>query len=62
MTHAGLLSLDCDDSEAPQEQIDSAWRAKIDHRLEGVLHGWVELGSFEATRETFATKYPTAVR
>ena len=58
--HAGLL--DGDDSRAPQEEIDAAWHAEIDNRLEDVLHGRVTLGTFETTRQRFAAKYPSAAR
>lgn len=60
--HAGLLSLDDDNSHTPQEELDSAWRAELDNRLEDVLHGRVELGTFEATRQRFTAKYPSAAR
>lgn len=54
----GLLSLDGGIAEAPQEEIDSARRDEIADRLNEVLQGRVELGSFEATRARFATEYP----
>lgn len=60
--HAGLLSLDGAEAEVPQDRIDSEWRDEIDSRLEDVLHGRVELGSFEATRARFAAKYPASTR
>lgn len=60
--HAGLLSLDCADAEESQALIDSDWRTEIGSRLEDVLHGRVELGSFEATRARFAAKYPATSR
>lgn len=60
--HAGLLSLDGGIADAPQDDIDDAWRGEIGNRLDDVLQGRVELGSFEATRTKFAAKYPASTR
>lgn len=54
---AGFISLESDDSRAPQEEIDAAWRTELDNRLGDVLHGRVTLGTFEATRQRFAATY-----
>lgn len=62
MIHAGLLSLDGPANETPQADIDAAWHRSVDSRLEDVLHGRVELGSFEATRARFEAKYPASTR
>ena len=60
--HRGLLSFDGGSADASQDDIDTAWRSEIGDRLEDVLHGRVELGSFEATRAKFAAKYPVPTR
>ncbi len=60
--HTGLLSLDGGSVDASQDDIDDAWRGEIDNRLDDVLQGRVELGSFEATRAKFAAKYPASAR
>jgi len=54
---AGLISLEGDDSRAPQEENDAAWRAELDNRLDDVLHGRGTLGTFEPTRPRFAATY-----
>ena len=56
--HTGLLSLDGGSAKASQDDIDDAWRGEISNRLDDILQGRVELGSFEATR----AKYPTSTR
>lgn len=56
--HMGVLSLDGVSTEVPQVEVDAAWRTEISSRLEDVIEGRVELGSFEATRARFATTYP----
>jgi hypothetical protein len=58
--HTGLLSLDGGSANASQDDIDEAWRGEIGNRLDDILQGKVELGSFEATRAKFAAKYPTS--
>jgi len=60
--HTGLLSLDGGSADAPQDDIDDAWRGEVGNRLDDVLQGRVELGSFEATRAKFAAKYPASAR
>jgi len=60
--HTGLLSLDGGSADAPQDDIDDAWRGEVGSRLDDVLQGRVELGSFEATRAKFAAKYPASAR
>ena len=60
--HTGLLSLDGGSAKASQDDIDDAWRGEIGNRLDDILQGRVELGSFEATRAKFAAKYPTSTR
>ncbi len=59
---SGLLSLDGGSAEAPQDNIDDAWRGEIGSRLDDVLQGRAELGSFETTRAKFAAKYPASTR
>jgi len=58
----GLLSLDGGSASASQDDVDDAWRGEIGNRLDDVLQGRVELGSFEATRAKFAAKYPVSDR
>lgn len=58
VVHAALISLDGGAAEDSQDDIDTAWREEAGSRLEDVLEGRVELGSFEATRARFAAKYP----
>lgn len=60
--HTGLLSLDGGSAKASQDDVDDAWRGEIGNRLDAILQGRVELGSFEATRAKFATRYPTSTR
>ncbi len=60
--HAGLLSLDGVRAEVSQDDIDAAWRTEVGGRLDDVIEGRVELGSFEATRARFAATYPAASR
>lgn len=60
--HTGLLSLDGGSAKASQDDIDDAWRGEISNRLDDILQGRVELGSFEATRARFVAKYPTSTR
>lgn len=58
VVHAALISLDGGAAEDSQGEIDSAWREEVGGRLDQVLEGKVELGSFEATRARFVAKYP----
>jgi len=58
VVHAALISLDGDAVEDSQDEIDAAWVEEVGSRLDDVLEGKVELGSFEATRARFAEKYP----
>lgn len=60
--HTGLLSLDGDSIQASQAEIDAAWRTELGTRLDDVLQGRVQLGSFEETRARFAAKYPAPIR
>jgi hypothetical protein len=60
--HTGLLSLDGGSTDASQDEIDDAWRGEIGNRLDDVLQGRAELGSFEATRAKFAAEYPASTR
>jgi len=60
--HTGLLSLDGGSTDASQDEIDDAWRGEIGNRLDDVLKGRAELGSFEATRAKFAAEYPASTR
>ena len=60
--HTGLLSLDGGNTNVPQDDMDDAWRGEIGNRLDDILQGRVELGSFEATRAKFDAKYPTSSR
>ena len=60
--HAGLLSLDGGIADATQDDIDDAWRGEIGNRLDDVLQGRVEMGSFEATHAKFTAKYPASIR
>ena len=60
--HTGLLSLDGGGADATQDDIDDAWRGEIGNRLDDVLQGRVELGSFEAPRAKFAARYPASTR
>jgi hypothetical protein len=62
VVHAALISLDGGAAEDSQDDIDTAWREEAGSRLEDVLEGRVELGSFEATRARFAAKYPATPR
>ncbi len=55
--HTGLLSLDGGSADASHDEINDAWRGEIGSRLDDVLQGRVELGSFEATRAKFAAEY-----
>lgn len=56
--HTGLLSLDGGIDPVEQGEVDAAWRKAIGGRLDDVLNGRVELGTFEQTRARFAAKYP----
>ena len=58
VVHAALISLDGDVAEDSQDQIDTAWRDEVSSRLDEVLDGKVELGTFETTQARFAAKYP----
>ncbi|MEO9015750.1 MAG: addiction module protein [Terrimesophilobacter sp.] len=60
--HTGLLSLDGGSVDESPDDIDDAWRGEIGNRLDDVLQGRVELGSFEVTRAKFAAKYPASAR
>jgi hypothetical protein len=60
--YAGLRSLDGGSANASQGDIDEAWRGEIGNRLDDVLQGRVELGSFEATHAKFAARYPASAR
>lgn len=59
---AGLLSLDGDNANASQDDMDEAWRGEVGKRLDDIVQGRVELGSFEATRANFAAKHPASAR
>lgn len=59
---AGLLSLGRGHVEVSQDEIDAAWRTEVGGRLDDVIEGRVELGSFEATRARFAAEYPAPVQ
>ncbi|MEE6289134.1 addiction module protein [Georgenia sp. MJ173] len=59
---AGLLSLDGSTAEGSQDDVDAAWRDEIGSRLDDVLQGRVQLGSFEATRASFAARYPAPIQ
>ncbi len=56
--HAGLLSLDGGLDPVEQGEVDAAWRDELGGRLDDVLNGRVELGTFEQTYARFAAKYP----
>ncbi|MPV50667.1 addiction module protein [Pseudactinotalea sp. HY160] len=56
--HMGLLSLDGAPAETSQDEIDAAWRTEVAGRLDDVIEGRVQLGSFEATRARFVAMYP----
>ena len=60
VVHAALISLDGGANEDSQDELDAAWREEAGSRLDEVLDGSVELGSFEATRARFAAKYPAS--
>lgn len=60
--HTGLLSLDSAPTDVSQDDIDAAWRIEVGGRLDDVIEGRVELGSFEATRARFAATYPAPAR
>lgn len=60
--HTGLLSLDGAPAEVCQDDIDAAWRTEVGGRLDDVIEGRVELGSFEATRARFVATYPAPAR
>lgn len=57
VVHAALVSLDGGAAEDSQGEIDAAWRDEVAGRLDEVLNGTLELGSFEATRARFLAKY-----
>ena len=59
MVHGGLISLDGGAAEDSQDEIDAAWRDEVADRLDEVLNGTLELGSFEATGARFVAKYPS---
>lgn len=48
--------------EESRHEIGTAWREEVADRLDDVLEGEVEVGSFEATRARFAAKYPAAAQ
>lgn len=56
--HTGLLSLDGGLDSVEQGEVDAAWRDEIGTRLDDVLNGEVELGTFEQTYARFAAKHP----
>lgn len=56
--HTGLLSLDGGLGPVEQGEVDAAWRDEIGTRLDDVLNGQVELGTFEQTYARFTAKYP----
>lgn len=60
VVHAALISLDGGASEDSQDELDAAWRDEVGSRLDDVLAGGVELGSFGATYARFVEKYPPA--
>ncbi len=60
VVHAALISLGGGASEDSQDELDAAWRDEVSSRLDDVVAGGVELGSFEATHARFAEKYPPA--
>lgn len=62
VVHTALLSLDGDPDEVSQADVDAAWRTEIGSRLDEVLQGHAELGSFEATRAKFAAQFPAHTR
>ncbi|MCA0295270.1 MAG: addiction module protein [Actinobacteria bacterium] len=62
VVHAALISLDGGAADDSQDDLDTAWREEVGDRLDEVLEGKVELGSFEATRARFTAKYPTTPR
>ena len=47
--HRLLASLHPHD-DAPEPEIDADWRAEIGSRVDRILNGEIELGSFESTR------------
>lgn len=49
LTHKLLLSLD-ESSTVDQTDIDAAWRAELDRRVDGILSGETELVSGEESR------------
>lgn len=56
--YSGLLSLDGGLGPVEQREVDGAWRGEVGDRLDDVLSGRVELGTFEQTQARFAAKYP----
>ncbi len=58
--HTGLLSLDGGLGPVEQGEVDAAWRDEIGDRLDDVLNGRVELGTFKQTHARFAAKYPAS--
>jgi hypothetical protein len=59
VVHAGLLSLDhASGADIDQAGVDAAWRDEIATRLDEVLAGTVQLGTFEETYARFTAKYP----
>ena len=57
-----IVVIDGGSTDASQDEIDDAWRGEIGNRLDDVLQGRAELGSFEATRAKFAAEYPASTR
>jgi len=57
---ASPLSTESGIADNAQDQIDDTWRGEIGNRLDDVLHGKVELESFEEPRDKFARTYPTS--
>jgi hypothetical protein len=56
--HTGLLSLDGGLGPVEQPEAEAAWRDEIGARVDDLLNGQVELGSFEQTYARFAAKHP----
>ena len=58
--HTGLLSLDGGLDPIDQAEVDMAWRHEIGARLDEVLAGRAELGTFEQTYARFAAGHPAS--
>lgn len=56
--HTGLLSLDGGLDPIEEADVDLAWRHEIGSRLDEVLAGRAELGSFEETYARFVAGHP----